>query len=124
MTTAIMVISPQDTLRTSLESILQQNGYTVCPGVRETGSFRHVLDASETPPNVILFDYWLSRSLTIDFIRSLKRQGFAVILMGTHFLGKDVAALEQVSFLEKPFTQLELHNTIKAVRPDLDLNGD
>ncbi|MHA2313844.1 MAG: hypothetical protein ACXACF_00930 [Candidatus Hermodarchaeia archaeon] len=124
MTTAIMVVSPQESLRASLELILQQNGYTVCPGVRETGAFRHALDASETPPNVILFDYWLSRSLSIDFIRGLKRQGFAVILMGTHILGKDVAALEQIFFLEKPFTQIELHRAIQAVRPASELNGD
>ncbi|MDO8123210.1 MAG: hypothetical protein Q6364_02375 [Candidatus Hermodarchaeota archaeon] len=124
MTTAIMVISPDDSLRASLESILHQNGFTVCLGVRETGAFRHALDASETSPNVILFDYWLSRSLSIDFITSLKRQGFGVILMGTHLLGKDVAALEQVFFLEKPFTQIELRDAIKAVRPESDLNGD
>ncbi len=119
-----MVISPDDSLRASLESILHQNGFTVCLGVRETGAFRHALDASETSPNVILFDYWLSRSLSIDFITSLKRQGFGVILMGTHLLGKDVAALEQVFFLEKPFTQIELRDAIKAVRPESDLNGD
>ncbi|MFX1300200.1 MAG: hypothetical protein ACFFAL_10025 [Promethearchaeota archaeon] len=120
MTTAIMVISPHDSLRASLESLLHQNGYTVCPGIHETGAFRHALNASGTPPNVILFDYWLSRSLSIDFIRSLKRQGFGVILMGTHFLGKDVAALEQVFFLEKPFTQIELHDAIKAVLSESD----
>jgi DNA-binding NtrC family response regulator len=124
MATAIMVISPQETFRISLERLLQQNGYTLCQGIREIAAFRHAINASEPQPTVILLDYCLSRSISIDFIRSLKKQGFAVILMGTHFLGKDVAQMEQICFLEKPFTQRELHKAIQTVGPKSGLNGD
>ncbi len=113
MPTAVMVITPLDTLRSSLESLLQQSGYDVCPGIKTIDAFRHALDASETPPKVILFDYWLGSSMTSDFISSLKKQGLAIILMGTKFLGKDVAESTGTQFLEKPFTQIQL---LKAIR--------
>lgn len=112
MTTAVMVISPQKSLRASVEQLIEKGNYIVCPGVDNLGGFRHALNATETTPNVIIVDYWLSRSQTIDFIQSLKNQGFAVILMGTNFLGKDVATQERVEFIEKPFTQDDL---LKAI---------
>jgi DNA-binding NtrC family response regulator len=115
VTTAVMVISPQNSLRASVEQLIQQGHHIVCPGVDNLGGFRHALNAAETTPNVIIVDYWLSRSQTIDFIRGLKNQGFAVILMGTSFLGKDVATQEKAEFIEKPFTQNELLNAITRV---------
>jgi DNA-binding NtrC family response regulator len=116
MPKAIMVITPLNTLRSSLESLLQQTGYVICPGIRTISAFRHALDASETPPNVILLDYWLGRSMTSDFIYNLKKQGFTVILMGTKFLGKDVAESTHVQFLEKPFNQIQLVKAIRSAR--------
>ncbi len=113
---SIMVISPLDTFRATQELLLQRNGYAVCPGIRHIEGFRHALNACKSPPNVILLDYWLSRPVTIDFIRSLKKQQFAVILMGTQFLGKDVARSENIGFIEKPFTQLELQKVIQKAR--------
>lgn len=115
MTTAVMVISPQNSLRASVEQLIEQGHYIVCSGVDNLGGFRHALNAAETTPNVIIVDYWLSRSQTIDFIQGLKNQGFAVILMGTSFLGKDVATQEKVEFIEKPFTQNELLKAITRV---------
>ena len=99
-----MVITPQNSLRRSIEALLEQGGYTVCPGVDNLKGFQHALNASETIPNVIMVDFWLSRSITIDFLNSLKRQGFAIILMGTTFLGADIADSVKVGFIEKPFT--------------------
>ena len=107
-----MVISPQKSLRHSIERLIEQGGHTVCSGVDNLGGFHHALNASETSPTVIIVDFWLSRALTIDFIRSLKRQGFTVVLMGTSFLGRDVATAEQIKFIEKPFTFMELMRTI------------
>jgi DNA-binding NtrC family response regulator len=115
VTTAVMVISPQNSLRTSVEQLIEQGHCIVCPGVDNLGGFRHALNAAETTPNVIVVDYWLSRSQTIDFIRGLKNQGFAVILMGTSFLGRDVATQEKVEFIEKPFAQNELLKAITRV---------
>jgi DNA-binding NtrC family response regulator len=109
-----MVISPQESLRRSIEMLITQAGYVVCPGIDNLGGFRHALNAAETPPTVILVDYWLSRAQTIDFLKNLKRQRFAVILMGTHFLGKDIATVEGIGFLEKPFTQTELAKAITS----------
>ncbi len=114
---AVMVISPQTSLRRTVEMLIEQGGHTVCPGVDNLGGIRHALNASETTPNVIMIDYWLSRSLTIDLINGLKRQGFAVILMGTTFLGGDVAATERVGFIEKPFTKNELLKAIANAKP-------
>lgn len=111
-----MVITSQGSLRRSIEMLITQAGFIVCPGVDHLGSFHHALDAAETPPNVLLVDYWLSRAQTIDFIKSLKRQGFAVILMGTHFLGKDVASAEGIGFLEKPFTKNDLARAITSIK--------
>jgi DNA-binding NtrC family response regulator len=111
-----MVVSPQNSLRNSVETLIKLGGHIVCPGTDNLGGFRHALSAAETPPNVIIVDYWLSRSLTIDFLKSLKRQGFAVILMGTHFLGKDVAASEKVGFIEKPFTKDQLLQIIASTK--------
>jgi DNA-binding NtrC family response regulator len=113
---AVMVISPQKTLRHSIEKLVEQAGFIICPGVDNLAGFHHALNAAETPPTVILVDYWLSRSLTIDFLQSLKRQQFAVILMGTHFLGKDVAAAERVGFIEKPFTKTDLTQAIATAK--------
>ena len=95
-----------------MELLIEQGGHTVCSGVDNLGGFQHALNASETPPNVIIVDYWLGRALTIEFIQSLKRQGFAVVLMGSSFLGSDVAIAEQVGFIEKPFTFTELMRVI------------
>lgn len=113
---AIMVISPLDTFRMAQELLLQRNGFAVCAGIRNIEGFRHALNACKNPPNVILLDYWLSGPVTIEFIRSLKKQRFAVILMGTQFLGKDIAMSENIGFIEKPFTQLELQKVIQKVR--------
>jgi len=109
---AVMVISPQNTLRRSVEALIERGGHTLCPGVDSLGGFNHALNASETPPNVILVDYWLSRSLTVDFLNSLKRQGFAIILMGTAFVGKELARSQQIGFIEKPFTKNTLMKAI------------
>ena len=111
-----MVISPQNSLRRSMEILIEQGGHTICPGVDNLGGFQHALDASEVTPNIVLVDYWLSRSLTIEFINSLKRQGFAVILMGTMFLGQDIAASEHIGFIEKPFTRTELMKVIAKAK--------
>ncbi|MFX1492327.1 MAG: hypothetical protein ACFFBU_08700 [Promethearchaeota archaeon] len=116
MAKAVMVITPLDTLRSSVESLLQQSGYVVCPGIHTIDAFRHALDASETPPNVVIFDYWLGSSMTSDFINRLKKQGFAIILMGTKFLGRDIAESTGIQFLEKPFTQIQLIKAIRSAR--------
>ncbi|MFX1509541.1 MAG: hypothetical protein ACFFBR_04450 [Promethearchaeota archaeon] len=112
MSETVMVISAQNSLRYSIETLLAQGGHTVCPGIDNLGGFRHALNASENIPTLILLDYWLGRSETRSFVKSLKQQGFAVILMGNTFLGRNVAATEGVGFLEKPFTKKEL---LKAV---------
>ena len=95
-----------------MELLIEQGGHTVCSGVDNLGGFQHAVNASEIPPTVIIIDYWLGRALTIEFIQSLKRQGFAVVLMGSSFLGRDVATAEQVVFIEKPFTFKELMRAI------------
>ncbi len=112
MAKTVMVISPQNSLRQSIEALIEQGGHVVCQGVNNLAGFQHALNASEITPNVIMVDYWLSRAITVDFLNSLKRQGFAIILMGTTFLGRDVAATEQVGFIEKPFTKNELLKVI------------
>lgn len=116
MAKAVMVISPQNSLRYSIETLLAQGGHTICPGIDDLGGFRHALNASEAVPNVILLDYWLSRAQTRSFVRTLKQQGFAVILMGTTFLGRNVAAAEGIGFIEKPFTKSELLKTVSQAR--------
>jgi DNA-binding NtrC family response regulator len=95
-----------------MELLIKQGSHTVCSGVDNLGGFQHAVNASETPPTVIIVDYWLSRALTIEFIQSLKRQGFGVVLMGSSFLGRDVATAEQITFIEKPFTFNELMRAI------------
>jgi DNA-binding NtrC family response regulator len=95
-----------------MELLIKQGGHTVCSGVDNIGGFQHAVNASEIPPTVIIVDYWLSRALTIDFVNSLKRQGFTVVLMGSSFLGRDLATAEQIQFLEKPFTFNELMRAI------------
>ena len=112
MTTAVMVLSPQDSLRLSIEKLLAHAGLHVCPGVSRLGAFRHALDACETSPNLILLDYWLGYAETTEFIQQLKRQGFTVILMGTKFLGRTLAAQEGIAFLAKPFTRQDLMKVI------------
>ena len=111
-----MVISPQISLRFAIEALIEQTGHTLCRGVDNLGGFRHALNASETPPEVIIVDYWLSRSLTTEFLKSLKQQEFAVILMGTHFLGKDLADAEGVGFIEKPFRKTDLLQAIAKAK--------
>jgi len=111
-----MIITPHESLSRSIAKLITQAGFDVCPSVDNLGGFRHALNAAETPPNVLLVDYWLSRAQTIDFIKSLKRQRFVVILMGTHFLGKDVAAAEGIGFLEKPFTKSDLVKAIGSAK--------
>jgi DNA-binding NtrC family response regulator len=117
MAKAVMVISPQKSLRYSIETLLAQGGNIVCPGIDDLGGFRHALNASDTVPNVILLDYWLSRSQTQSFVKGLKQQGFVVIIMGTMFLGRDIAAAEGVGFIEKPFSKNELLKAVSQARP-------
>jgi DNA-binding NtrC family response regulator len=112
MTTAVMVLSPQDSLRFTIEKLLTNAGLHVCPGVSRLGAFRHALNACETSPDLILLDYWLGYAETIEFIQQLKRQGFMVILMGTKFLGRTLAAKEGIAFLAKPFTRQDLLQAI------------
>ena len=113
MVKAVMVVTPQNSFRFALEQLLQNRGYVVCPGATKLEAFRHALNASETPPNVILLDFWLSHAETTNFIKELKRQGFTIILMGTRFQGQEIATQEGILFLEKPFTQHELATAIK-----------
>jgi DNA-binding NtrC family response regulator len=112
MTTAVMVLSPHKSLRFALEQLLSNEGLLVCPGVSRLEAFRHALNACEHSPTVILVDYWLGYAETIEFIQQLKRQGFAVILMGTKFLGQSIAVQEEIPFLEKPFTRQDLLRVI------------
>lgn len=115
MAETVMVISPFDTFRTTLEALIQHAGHAICPGIRSLEGFRHALNACKTPPTVILLDFWLSQPVTLSFIQGLKQQGFTVILMGTNFFGRDVAAIERISFLEKPFTSQEVLKIINTV---------
>ncbi|MDO8056822.1 MAG: hypothetical protein Q6361_08170 [Candidatus Hermodarchaeota archaeon] len=112
MTTAVMVLSPQDSLRFALEQLLSSQGFLVCPGVSRLSAFRHALNACATSPNVILLDYWLGFAETSAFIQQLKRQGVTVILMATKFLGQTLAAQEGIALLEKPFTRQDLLKVI------------
>ncbi len=115
MMKGVMVVSPLASFRRALEVLIQDGGYTVCAGVGSLSAFRRALDACQVSPNIILLDFWLSRSVTIDFIKGLKQQGFKVILMGTHFLAPDIAVAESLDFLEKPFTQKELLKVIQRL---------
>ena len=112
MTTTVMVLSPQDSLRFALEQLLSSEGFQVCPGVSKLSAFRHALNACGASPDVILLDYWLGFAETSAFIQQLKRQGFTVILMGTKFLGQNLAAQEKIALLEKPFTRQALLKVI------------
>ncbi|MFW9831235.1 MAG: hypothetical protein ACFFD8_05625 [Candidatus Thorarchaeota archaeon] len=114
MAKVIMIISPLKSFRETLETLIQQGGYAICPGIKDLGSFRHALNTSESSPNIILLDFWLSRSVMINFIRSLKQQGFTVILMGNLFFGRALATTEEIGFLEKPFTSQELYEAINT----------
>ena len=108
MTTAVMVLAPQESLRFALEQLLSSEGFIVCPGVSRLSAFRHAMNACKTSPDVILMDYWLGFAETSAFIQQLKRQGVTVILMGTKFLGQTLAAQEGIALLEKPFSRRDL----------------
>ncbi|MFX0169689.1 MAG: hypothetical protein ACFE89_10090 [Candidatus Hodarchaeota archaeon] len=108
MTTAVMVVSPQASFRFALEQMLIEGGYIVCQGLAKLEAFRHALNACETPPKIILLDFWMGHAETTGFIKSLKQEGFTIVLMGTKFRGREIAAHEGIRFLEKPFTRLDL----------------
>lgn len=113
MAKTIMIISPHTQQRNALERLLQGAGYEVAPGVSKLNALRHALDASETRPEIILVDYWLSQANTLELIRRLKGQGFSVILMGNKALCQEVAESLKIPLIPKPFTTSELLQSIK-----------
>lgn len=109
---SVMVISPYNSLREALESLILSCGYKTAIGVKHLEQLRHAIDASDPKPSTILLDYTLPQIDIINLIQSLHKQKFKVILMGNTLAVADLAKSLKIPFLYKPFSLKELKQAL------------
>lgn len=115
MSSVVMIITPKDPLRRALEKLLQRGGFSFVVSAKGLDEIQHVINASNSQPDVILLDYWLPRYKTMRLVNSFKKQGYEVILLGNASVGQDIASSLEIPFLCKPFTKTELFTTITDI---------
>jgi two-component system cell cycle sensor histidine kinase/response regulator CckA len=118
---SIIVIEDEGAVRQITETALRRHGYSVVSFDNGEDALRHAIDG-ERDLHLVLSDVQMPGVTGVDVVKRLRASGsqIPVLLMSGYsmLIERGVDDWERVSFLQKPFTPVQL---LKSVRDAIDM---